>query len=49
MRRVWTLLLILALLGAVTSWFWLPSRAGVGLCLVAALVAAVSLQFVRRQ
>lgn len=48
MRRVWTLLLILSLCGAVTSWFWLPSGAAVGLCLVAAFVGYVSLQFIRR-
>lgn len=47
MRRTWTLVLILALLGASASWFFLPSGTAVAVTLVAAMAAIVSISFRR--
>lgn len=48
MRRVWMLMLITALAGAGSSWLWLSPSAAAGVSLVAAFVAFVSLQEMRR-
>lgn len=45
MRRTWTLVLILALLGASLSWLFLPSSSATVVTLVAAFAALVSITF----
>lgn len=47
MRQTWTLVLILAFVGAAGSWLFLPSSKAVAVTLVAAVAALTALTFRR--
>jgi uncharacterized membrane protein len=47
MRRTWTLVLILALAGAIVSWFFLPPGTAMAVTVVAAVAALISITFRR--
>lgn len=47
MRRTWTLVLILSLVGAVVSWLFLPPGTAAAVTIVAATAALISITFRR--